>query len=76
MYLLADRCPCAALAMIRAAMSERILTLQWELGELARSQSRADTRRRALTNRHGLTAFYALFRDVFDLDSTDTAIRA
>jgi hypothetical protein len=73
--LLADGRPCAALAMARAAMNEHILTLHWALGELPRSQNRSDTRLRALTNRHGLTAFYALFRDVFDLDSTDTAIR-
>ena len=73
--LLSSGRPRAALAMARAGVNERILTLHWALGELPRSQNRVDSRLEEFTERHDLQPFYKLFRDIFELDSTETAIR-
>ena len=64
----------AALCEIRFAMNETVLALHWSIGELPRSQNRVDSRLRDLTARHGLSDFYALFRDVFDLENTDEVV--
>lgn len=64
-----------ALCEVRAAMNEVVLALHWSLGELPRSHNRVDSRLRDLTTRHGRPEFYALYRDVFELDTADDAIK-
>jgi PAS domain-containing protein len=64
-----------ALCEVRSAMNEAVLALHWSLGELPRSHNRVDARLRDLTTRHGLPEFYALYRDAFELDTADEAIR-
>lgn len=71
--VIADQ-PRAALCEIRIAMNEAVLALHWSLGELPRSHNRVDSRLRDLTTRHGLPQFYALYRDVFELDTTEEVI--
>ena len=70
----ADR-PRGALCELRNAMNEAVLALHWSLGELPRSHNRVDSRLRELTTRHGQTDFYALYRDVFELDAVDDVIK-
>ena len=70
----ADR-PRAALCEVRGAMNEAVLALHWSLGELPRSHNRVDSRLRDLTTRHGRPEFYALYREVFELDSADEVIK-
>lgn len=67
--------PRAALCDLRHAMNEAVLALHWSFGELPRSHSRVDSRLRDLTTRHGRPEFYALYRDVFELDAADEVIR-
>ncbi len=69
----ADR-PRAALCEVRSAMNEAVLALHWSLGELPRSHNRVDSRLRDLTARHGRPEFYALYREVFELDTADDVI--
>ena len=64
-----------ALCEVRIAMNEVVLALHWSLGELPRSQNRVDSRLRDLTTRRGLPEFYALYRDVFELDTADEVIK-
>lgn len=64
-----------ALCEVRNAMNEAVLALHWSLGELPRSHNRVDSRLRDLTTRHGLPEFYALYRDVFELDTADEVIK-
>ena len=64
-----------ALCEVRIAMNEVVLALHWSFGELPRSQSRVDSRLRDLTTRRGLPEFYALYRDVFELDTTDEVVK-
>lgn len=71
--LAADR-PRAALCEVRIAMNEAVLALHWSLGELPRSHNRVDSRLRDLTTRHQRPEFYALYRDVFELDTADAVI--
>ena len=72
--LAADRIR-GALCEVRQAMNEAVLALHWSLGELPRSHNRVDSRLRDLTTRHGLPEFYALYREVFELDTADDVIR-
>ncbi|MBN1866567.1 hypothetical protein JW916_04675 [Candidatus Sumerlaeota bacterium] len=72
--LAADR-PAAALVRTRWAMNDAILALHWSCGELPRSQSRTDSRLRALCRKHSLPSFYALYREVFALDDTTRVVR-
>ena len=65
----------AALCEVRQAMNEAVLALHWSLGELPRSHNRVDSRLRDLTTRHGRPEIYALYREVFELDTADQAIR-
>ena len=55
-------------------MNEAVLALHWSLGELPRSHNRVDSRLRDLTTRHGLPEFYALYREVFELDTADEVV--
>jgi PAS domain-containing protein len=73
--LLATARPRAALCELRSAMNETVLGLHWSLGELPRSHNRVDSRLRDLTTRHGRAEFYALYRDVFELETADEVIR-
>ena len=65
----------AAVCEARIAMNEVVLALHWSLGELPRSHDRVDSRLRDLTTRHGWPEFYALYREVFELDTTDEVVR-
>jgi hypothetical protein len=64
-----------ALCEARTAMNEAVLALHWSLGELPRSHNRVDSRLRDLTTRHGRPEFYALYREVFELNTADEVIR-
>lgn len=72
--LLAANRPRATLCDLRIAMNEAVLALHWSLGELPRSHNRVDSRLRDLTTRHHRPEFYALYRDVFELDTADAVI--
>lgn len=67
--------PRAALCDVRIAMNEAVLALHWSLGELPRSHNRVDSRLRDLTARHGRLDFYALYREVFELETAELVIR-
>lgn len=67
--------PRGALSEVRASMNEAVLALHWSLGELPRSHNRVDSRLRDLTTRRGWPEFYALYRDVFELDTADEVVR-
>ena len=67
--------PRGALCEVRAAMNETLLAFHWSLGELPRSHSRVDSRLRDLTTRHGRPEFYALYRNVFELETADEVIK-
>lgn len=71
---LASKRPRAALCEVRAAMNDAVLALHWSLGELPRSHNRVDSRLRDLTSRHGRPEFYALYCDVFELETADAVI--
>lgn len=73
--LVQDR-PAAALVRARLGMNEAILAIHWAHGELPRSQNRTDSRLRLLCRRHSLMPFYALYREVFDLEGATQVIRA
>ena len=73
--LLAENKPAAALVKVRGAMNEAILAFHWSKGELPRSQNRTDSRLRLVSGRHNDPAFYALYREVFDLTDTGRVVR-
>jgi predicted nucleotidyltransferase len=73
--LLAQGRPAAALVRTRLAMNEAILAIHWANGELPRSQNRTDSRLRQLCRRHSRMPFYALYREVFDLEVATQLIR-
>lgn len=64
----------AALSELRHGMNESLLVQYWGLGELPRSQNRAESLLRDLTSRHAIPEFYQLYGDVFDLGSAAEAI--
>ena len=72
--LVAAERPRGALCEVRIAMNEAVLALHWSFGELPRSQSRVDSRLRDLTTRHRRPEFYALYREVFELDTAQEVI--
>lgn len=73
--LLAANRPLGALCEVRNAMNDVVLALYWVLGELPRSHNRVESRLRDLTARHGQPELHALFRDVYELASTEESIK-
>jgi len=73
--LLAAQRPAAALVKLRGAMNDAILAFHWAHGELPRSQSRTDSRLHLICRKHSAPSFYALYREIYNLEGANRVIR-
>ena len=73
--LLTEGRPRMALCRVRYAANDAILAVHWQHGELPRSQNRTDSRLRWLCHKHDCMPFYSLYREIFALSETSSAVR-